>query len=588
MPYVTNPHVERLNDFLPLDAGSSTLFQEYVDPVDHPSVPTRALAYLEQAVETAAAELRLLVLTGDAGHGKTYLCAKLLESTGYKTLEAQEALATKCDGKVDIAELPTGRTLRIVKDLSEFTVEEGAESLTHALASDRSLTIVCANEGRLRSAMAVDKDTLAPVAACLDEGVVNGRLDIDPRVRVINLNFQSVASADDPIVRDLIRWAIDGRRWRRACAGCDAQPACPILENQRLLADKAHGATRIGAIELLLQTAERIGAVITVRELLMLVAYGLTGGIRCSDVHRRARRSDWQYAYHFSQNLFGDRLAPSERRSLRSMRHLRLIDPGAVSVRTVDDSLTADEEQDRGRFLPPEAQGEDSPVTTRAQAKSAAEATQALFRFMRRRDFFAPRTKAVPALRRLGFTFGDEFLAIVRGDLEPARFRRCRDQLIAGLEAIQGLRRPGHGRNLLLVDPAFGAGGSGTSIIARHIPITNVDVRSQSSSWQRRLGRAPDLPRALNWSDRTVVIELLDHGEVHPLHVDLLTFEYLMRAGEGLDGRIFFDAEVRRIAGALAPLIHGSDGGDEIQIVRDGRLEGLVIDTGSVIRKVVD
>ena len=225
-------------------------------------------------------------------------------------------------------------------------------------------------------------------------------------------------------------------------------------------------------------------------------------------------------------------------------------------------------------------------MTTRAQAKTAAQATRNMFRFLRRRDFFAPCDDSVPSLRRLGFVYGDDFIAVVRGDLEHAESRRVRDQLIAGVEAIQGLRRSGPGRHLLLVDPAFNAGTTAASIVARHIPITRVEVRSQSASWARELGRNPDLPRALDWSDRSIAIEIGDGADVHPIHVDLLTFEYLMRAGEGLDGRAFFDAEVRRIVGALGPLVERTDDDDQIEIVRDGRIEGLVIDTGDVIRKV--
>jgi hypothetical protein len=206
---------------------------------------------------------------------------------------------------------------------------------------------------------------------------------------------------------------------------------------------------------------------------------------------------------------------------------------------------------------------------------------------MRRRDFFAPRDQSVASLRRLGFAYGDDFIAVVQGELEPADFRRLRDQLIAGVEAIQGLRRSGTGRHLLLVDPAFNAGTTAASIVARHIPITSVGLRSQSASWERELGRVADLPSALDWSDRSVAIEIGDGAEAHAIHIDLLTFEYLMRAGEGLDGRVFFDAEVRRISGALAPLVQRTDEDDEIEIVREGRIiEGLVIDTGDVIRKV--
>lgn len=586
MPNETNRHVNRLNEYLPLDAGASALFQEYVDPGDHPSLPTGALSYLEHVVAVRRTELRLLVLTGDAGHGKTHLCAKLLESHGYSALDSRDALATRCDGSHDLAELSADRSLRVVKDLSEFPVERGAEILARAITSDAALTIVCANEGRLRSALALQKETLSAVKACLDEGLASGRLDVDPRVVVLNLNFQSVASPNNSLVRELLReWAVDRRRWT-ICGRCDAQPACPIYENHRLISDAARGPTRVAAVEVLLQTAERIGAVITIRELLMLVAYALTGGYRCADVHRRSGRRDWQHEFEFTQNLFGERLTPSQRGSLRSLRQLRLADPGSVALRTVDDALTPERSEAEGMFLPREASAATVAVTTRAQAKSAAQATRSLFRFMRRRDFFAARNASVASLRRLGFAYGDDFIAVVHGDLEPSEFRRLRDQLIAGVEAIQGLRRSGPGRHLLLVDPAFGAGTTAASIVARHIPITSVGVRSQSSSWARVLGRAADLPGALDWSDRSVAIEIGDGGEAHAIHVDLLTFEYLMRAGEGLDGRVFFDAEVRRIAGALAPLVQRTDDDDQIEIVRDGRIEGLVIDTGDVIRKV--
>jgi hypothetical protein len=582
-----NAHVRRLNEYLPLDAGSSVLFQEYVDPNDHPSIRTRALSYLEEVVGRDDDQLRLIVLTGDAGHGKTHLCAKLLEGLGYTPAAASAAIRDQCDGSHDLATLASGRALRIVKDLSELTVSDGARVLVDALAADRALTIVCANEGRLRSALGRERDALSAVIRSLDQGLAEGRLDVDPQVVVLNLNFQSVASPQNRLAVGLLRWAVDGRKWR-ACAGCDAREACPILENRRLLADPGRGPARVDATERLLQTAERIGAVITVRELLMFVAYALTGGMSCTDVHAKTRRTDWQSDYEFTQNLFGDRLTSSQRLSLRSLRYLRLIDPGAVSFRAVDDDLTPEANDAEGRFLPREALTGNAAVTTRAQAKSAAEASRVLFRFMRRRDYFASVDASEPRLRPLGFTFGNDFLSIVAGDLLPAESRRLRDQLIAGVEAVQGLRRSGEGRHLLLVDPAFGSGLTTTSIVARRIPITDVEIRSQSAAWDRKLGHGADLPQALDWSDRAVVIELRDREGVYPVQIDLLTFEYLMRAGEGLDGRAFFDAEVRRLAGAIAPLVRGASDEDQIEIVRDGRLEGLVIDTGDVIRKVVD
>ena len=80
---------------------------------------------------------------------------------------------------------------------------------------------------------------------------------------------------------------------------------------------------------------------------------------------------------------------------------------------------------------------------------------------------------------------------------------------------------------------AFGAGATAASIVARHIPITSVGVRSQSAFGPVSSERRADLPDALDWSDRSIAIEIGDGGETHAIHVDLLTFEYLMRAGRG-------------------------------------------------------
>ena len=61
-----------------------------------------------------------------------------------------------------------------------------------------------------------------------------------------------------------------------------------------------------------------------------------------------------------------------------------------------------------------------------------------------------------------------------------------------------------------------------------------------------------------------------------------------MRAGDGLDARAFFEAEVRRIGSELAPLAQKGQDDEQIVVLRDGRLERLLIDIGDTIRGVAD
>ena len=326
---------------------------------------------------------------------------------------------------------------------------------------------------------------------------------------------------------------------------------------------------------------------ITVRELLILVAYAITGGLECTQVHTRARRSDWQAAYLFSENLFGDRLNPTQRALARSLRQLRLLDPGRVALRAVDDALVPDVDEAVGRFAPRNFDSGDAAPVTRAQARTAADRGRAMFRFLRRRDYFVREHGNADLLERLGFRHAAPFEQIASGGLDATSFRTLRDRLVAGLEAVQGLRRPGQRADLVLVDPAF-AGGASTSVVARRVPTTRLSLKSQSASWESLLGRRPEVPDSLDWIDRVIVLEVADGDEVYSVSLDLLRFEYVMRAADGLDARDFFEAETRRISSELAPLARKQQDDEQILVLRDGRLERLLIDVGDTIRGVAD
>jgi hypothetical protein len=97
-----------------------------------------------------------------------------------------------------------------------------------------------------------------------------------------------------------------------------------------------------------MRMAKQIGAVVTIREMLAVVGYALIGALHCTDVRRRSGKDDWQHAFLVHENIFGDRLTATQRGSVRSLRQLRVLDPGAVSVRRVDEAVLPDVSEDLG------------------------------------------------------------------------------------------------------------------------------------------------------------------------------------------------------------------------------------------------
>src|SRR5438046_235213 len=143
MPERINGHVERLHRYLPFSPDHDQIYEEYQRTEDSLNIETRALQYLIRAVEAGA---RFIVLTGDAGHGKTHLCRRLIERhLGYSEDEARELINTACDGRGTTTARsgrPAVTPLRIYKDFSELTVPLAATQLEEAARREGEVAII--------------------------------------------------------------------------------------------------------------------------------------------------------------------------------------------------------------------------------------------------------------------------------------------------------------------------------------------------------------------------------------------------------------------------------------------------------------
>ena len=192
-----NRHVARLHRFLPFSSAHDQIYEEYQTGEDNLDLETVAIFH---AIEAIRAGAKTVILTGDAGHGKTHMCRRLLgqELLGYGPEEARKILQTNCEAKKSITPAEGYETvaLRIHKDLSEIQPPSLAAKLfEEALSREDECLVVCANEGRLR---AIINSTGAGVACksisdLLQETFHRGiTADITKNIHIINLNYQSI------------------------------------------------------------------------------------------------------------------------------------------------------------------------------------------------------------------------------------------------------------------------------------------------------------------------------------------------------------------------------------------------------------
>lgn len=598
--------------FLPFDPSHDQIYEEYQVAGDSLNLDTVAYNYVLEAVKSDAG---VIVLTGDAGHGKTHLCRRIIESSlGYSEEEARNLINEACDGNQVIrAKEGTSKSgaLRIFKDFSEFAPEIAAKLLEES-DNEGAVTIICANEGRFRAVLASKNagSHCAELLKSFELSFDSGQASRDGGIHIVNLNYQSTAAGrDGHSLGDLaLRDWTSGNRWR-SCNDCDARAACPIIRNREMLSERVaqgEAATRKAKLRLLFATLERIGYVITIRDMLMAFAYLLTGGLKCEDVHKlkRGPRKGWQQAYAFYNLAFEapGSLSKEQLKRLPLMQQLPKLDPGIRAFREVDERIVNQQgifflgELDL-QFPAPSTSDEDlidaadgideiiGDPRNKKQRASEAENVTRVVRALRRRAYVDGIGNSALDMAHLGFPYGADFLSIIDGQMGGAERALLKKKVIAGLHHIQGFQFSEQTPTLHLVDPAFGRSMSGTAILAARINPSNVDLLRLSEKWGDSDDVDYHLKKSVDWIDRHVVLRVVDQQrDSHDLLLDLMTFDCILRAAAGHVPTKFYEHDIRRVAsflGRIAQSVHTNS--DQINLVRNGRSQTISID-GSTIQ----
>jgi hypothetical protein len=613
-----NSHVARLHRFLPFSSAHDQIYEEYQTGEDNLDLATVAIDYATNAIRNGA---KCVILTGDAGHGKTHMCRRLLEKSllGYDAEQARNLLQSSCDAQSAIppADGKKGKSLRIHKDLSEIQPPSKAAKLFEdAINKPDECLIVCANEGRLR---AIINSTGASTACESVNKVIQDSFqrgvtaDEFGEIHIINLNYQSVAAKGSDLQLSLLRrvlssWVGDRRRFR-SCGTCSHQTICPIRRNHELLAEQGIEAQkRIHRLEEVFEVLERLGIVVTIREMLMLVSYLITGGLDCNDVDKKISAANglqgWQHHWAFYNLLFyPPPNLPIERatKGIPLLASLMKLDPGGIAVRAVDEKIL-----NWGNLFSPNqldlqfligqgtrsievdaAFGIDDFIgnpQNRAEMLVEAEVVKSAVASLRRRSFFDNSGVSDSVMLNLGFKFGDLFIKLLQGDLQAAESVSIKNKIIAGLDSLQGLRVSKSETILYLVDPAFGKASADAAIISRQIPSSLVQLIPATKAWGAEAAASCFLPRSVDWIDRSVVLRVAERNKVpKDLHLDLLSFECIARASSGYVSEDFYANEIRRVRTFLGQLAEeGSEDIAQISVFMRGQLHNVSLDEGVI------
>lgn len=285
------------------------------------------------------------IITGTAGDGKTYHCREVwIELGGGPDAWNQGE-------KVQRLNLADGRTLVVVKDLSELRDDESG-ALISRLATDISdatsdtVYLLAANHGQLLEKLkgAPRTPEVVRASSVIEDLLVTGAtVDTGISIELSDLSRSPAAQMVTAIIE-----AITQHEGWAGCDSCSTRSdgaVCPIFENRRRLSGADIDDPFKPRLSAVVELSERNGSHFPVRQLLALVANSLLGHpeardglMTCADVPaiQDAGRSELASVY---RNVFGENLKPSRAEKTELFRKLNAFGIGAETSNRVDSLL---------------------------------------------------------------------------------------------------------------------------------------------------------------------------------------------------------------------------------------------------------
>ena len=292
----------------------------------------------ELAPATLRGEFRLVLISGNAGDGKTAFIQQIedqarsrgAEVTRYGTgngtvfkLDGRQ-FRTNYDGSQDEGEKINDDVLR-----QFFAPYEGDSA---AAWPDHETRVIAINEGRLIDFL----EQFGSEFSLLKQIVNRGLRTSAPEngVAIVNLNLRSVVAERGgigSILERLLKKLTEPKFWA-PCLNCDLRDRCYAHHNARTFQNPSAGAQVIDRLKLLYQLATlRAKLHITLRDLRSALAFMIAGTRNCDEIHElyaNGTREEIIEGFYFNswQGSTSDRL----------LRQLRAVDVGKTSEPKLD------------------------------------------------------------------------------------------------------------------------------------------------------------------------------------------------------------------------------------------------------------
>lgn len=341
---------------------------------------------------------RVLVLTGHAGDGKSSVALDVLKRLRKLSLTAPLQQPLKEREDITCA----GGLVSIAKDMSELSAARRQQWLREAFSEPGSWLIVSNTGPLLNSLVAYAKeaesrdDIESELLKCLDQPFAGGQLTehrlggFRKELIIVNMTRIDNLALGAGILARLVNHSAWGQ-----CAGCCAEPACPLVLNRKAL--QAAATIVEERVRWIYQRLVAYEQRLTLRQMVAHLAFGLTGGMSCEEAKAQVMSSSAEGVDKgtaglerivYSEGFFGySRGTPSPAaEALRAISLVRRATFGGPVGVNFERRLPT-EEGIGWAILPPSLAGLD-----RLWRQRAAEPAGVRWRF---------------ALRRLAYLFGD-------------------------------------------------------------------------------------------------------------------------------------------------------------------------------------
>ncbi|MFF2875075.1 hypothetical protein ACFVR2_02005 [Gottfriedia sp. NPDC057991] len=324
-----NPFIDYLDQYNVLSPNHAKIYDEYTYDPGKDSYTFKINTKIEKhLVKLFNDNPHSVILTGNAGDGKTRLCRLVHDSFVDEGLKQWPIT-----GIIDI-KFEKG-TIRIVKDLSELKediIHAELSNLQRYINSNHENNIyylIAANEGKLTKFLSQHEDLSSLrqlVAARFNDNKSN-----DSDFSIINLLDVTSSMYVDKV---LTEWNKE-ENWS-SCSSCPIRKKCIIHLNHDRTSQEYIQKRLVEQYRLL----DYLGTHITMREMLIHISYILTGGYTCKDIHNADyKKLEEQSKKPYYQNFYGHEIDLDAFSEMKALKIFRELDPGNQSISVIDDFI---------------------------------------------------------------------------------------------------------------------------------------------------------------------------------------------------------------------------------------------------------